>query len=231
MSRSFQYDFLGFFFFHVKLLLLLLFVCVHTCACVHVHVCMYHGTRVEVWGQLFDFNTLLTPKSRCSDLWSKCLPAKPSCQPSLVFVILQSRRMNGVSVWWNQQLLSFLVLLKRYLVFVFYFMCMCFSCMHICMPQVGQKRAWIPWNCGWVWITMWVLGTDLGSSGIAAAELSFQPLSCFVEWPWCVALSSCSKCLFAFCISGGGRHIDFCLILEMVAWGVTRLCQGQKCEP
>ena len=46
----------------------------------------------------------------------------------------------------------------------------CVACKYICVPHLCKvptqvKSHWIPWKCsyGWLWATMWVLGTNTGA--------------------------------------------------------------------
>lgn len=68
-------------------------------------------------------------------------------------------------------------------IFVIYFMHICVylhvSVCTMCVPAEVSREHWIPsnWSSGWLWETMWVLGTRRRSSAGAASALTCRVIS------------------------------------------------------
>lgn len=96
----------------------------------------------------------------------------------------------------------------------------CCACMHTCAPHVckayeAKMRHWIPWkwNCRLLWATMWVLGTEPGSSRRAASALAcwaiFPVLFSILEYFWPIVSWNyrCRTHIYGWLVSCGMHFI------------------------
>jgi hypothetical protein len=74
-----------------------------------------------------------------------------------------------------------LIYIKHFKKYLLIFMCMYVLWAYFCVPHAWeeQKKALNPWNWGYrqLWVTMWVLGTEPGSSIRAASVLYYWAIS------------------------------------------------------